>query len=248
MRPPLFLVNAIERILYLSTGRRQSACPVTASMCKRLDGSVLILAAGMSRSASTWLYNAARLLLCSSPTIAQDFSCGWVDDLRKIPKKRYMLIKLHGYDQRLVNQATKVLYSYRDIRDVLASIQRKYGHAPTMERADHEVQQHELWTGVADFVIRYESMLSNKKRIVDQLAQTLGVEFFDSTAIVEEIEQLDYTSDGPRNRIYHEVNLLHAGHMTDGRHGAWKSAGDDALFRRIEEKHLPLIQAMQQIE
>ena len=43
---------------------------------------------GMRRSASTWLYNAARLLLSSSPSILQQFSCGWIGDWKKIPKKR----------------------------------------------------------------------------------------------------------------------------------------------------------------
>jgi hypothetical protein len=238
MRPPSSLMRVAKTLLYLSTGRRRPALPVSASLCKKLEGSTLILAAGMSRSASTWLYNAARLLLCSSPEIAKSFSCGWVGDLQIIPKKRFMLIKLHGYDRLLINQAASIVYSYRDIRDSLASGQRKYGHAPTMERADRLVEQHKLWSGVAEFSMRYEDMLSDKVSVVEQLAQTLDVKNYDSTAIVEEIEQLDYTSEGPKNRNYHEVNLLHDGHLTDGRNGAWKSSGNESLYREIEKKHL----------
>ncbi len=231
------ITRVFKKALLIASSRFRAPRPVSDSIIETLAGSEVILVAGMSRSASTWLYNATRLVLCSSDERANDFSCGWVDDLQKIPKKRCMLIKLHAYDQGLVDSASTILYSYRDIRDSLASSQRKYGHTPTMQRADSFAEQYEKWVGVTDFTMRYESMLINKKGFVEQVAETLGVESLDSTAIVEEIEQLDYQIEGPRNERYHEVNLLHQGHLTDGRHGAWKTGGNEELFARIEQKH-----------
>lgn len=214
MPPPRFLIRAAKQILNSTTGQSRVMCPVPASWCQRLEDSVLILAAGMPRSASTWLYNAARLLLCSSPETARNFSCGWVGDLRTIPKKRSMLIKLHEFDSGLVTQSTKILYSSRDIQKALASSQRKFGNAPTQERANYFARQEEQWTEVADFVMRYETMLSNKTDVIERLAQTLSVQDYDSKAITRELEQLDYTSEGPKNRTYHKVNLFHRGHRT----------------------------------
>ena len=86
-----------------------------------LNDSALILAAGMQRSASAWLYNAARLLLTSSPSVAEQFSCGWIGDWEQIPKKNYMLIKVHDFNKSLAGQSKCILYSFRDIRDVIAS-------------------------------------------------------------------------------------------------------------------------------
>ena len=238
MKSPFSLVRVAKTLYYLSTGRRRPVFPVSTSMCRELKNSSVILAAGMSRSASTWLYNAARLLVSGSPEQAKEFSCGWVGDLKTLPKKRIMLIKLHGFDQRLVDLADKIVYSHRDIRDSLASSERKFGHAPSMERADRLVRLHEQWIGVADFVMGYEAMQSNKVNTVVQLAGALQIENFDSRAIVDEIDQLDYSSPGPKNRYYHEVNLLHAGHFTNGGNGVWRSSGKDELFREIEKKHL----------
>jgi len=214
MKISYFLSRVVKQILYSTTGQARAVCPVPASWCQRLEGSVVILAAGMPRSASTWLYNAARLLLCSSPETTKNFSCGWIGDLKTIPKKRFMLIKLHGFDSGLVNQATKVLYSSRNIPDALASSQRKFGNVPTRERADCFAQQEEQWTEIADFVMRYEVMLSNKTDIIERLAETLDIQNYDSEAIIIELEQLDYTNEGPKNRTYHQVNLFHRGHRT----------------------------------
>src|SRR5210317_631864 len=108
-----------------------------------LNDSALILAAGMQRSASTWLYNAARLVLTSSPSVAEKFSCGWIGDWQQIPKQNYMLIKIHEFNKSLADQSKYILYSFRDIRDVIASGMRKFGWIPSLEVADNLINQHE---------------------------------------------------------------------------------------------------------
>jgi hypothetical protein len=45
---------------------------------------IIIFSAGMQRSGSTWLYNAARLLLTNSPLTREITSYGWIGDLPTI--------------------------------------------------------------------------------------------------------------------------------------------------------------------
>ena len=125
-----------------------------------------------------------------------------------------MLIKLHEYDTRLVDMATKVLCSYRDIDESLASSYRKFGQPPTQQRAENLVKQYGRWNQVADYVMPYEELLSNKPGILKGLAMALDIQNYDSQAILEELDQLGYMSKGPKNDIYHEVNLFHRGHRT----------------------------------
>jgi hypothetical protein len=202
-----------------------------------LNDSALILAAGMQRSASTWLYNAARLLLTSSPSVAEQFSCGWIGDWKQIPKKNYMLIKVHDFNKSFADQSKCILYSFRDIRDVLASGIRKFGWIPSLEAADNIIIQHEQWMNVADLVMRYETMLQDKENIITDLARLFDIKNVDPAGIANSIEQLNYQSQGDKNEMYHKTNLYHSGHITDGRHGSWKGLIDLDLIQKIEEKH-----------
>jgi len=202
-----------------------------------LNDSALILAAGMQRSASTWLYNAARLLLTSSPSVAEQFSCGWIGDWEQIPKKNYMLIKVHDFNKSLVDHSKYILYSFRDIRDVIASGIRKFGWVPSEKVADNLIIQHERWMKEADLVMRYETMLHNKESIINDLARLFDIKNVDPAGIANSIEELNYQSQGDKNDMYHKTNLYHSGHITDGRHGSWKGLIDTALIQKIEEKH-----------
>ncbi|HEY9841205.1 MAG: hypothetical protein ACAI44_30995 [Candidatus Sericytochromatia bacterium] len=199
--------------------------------------SQLILSAGMGRAGSTWLFNAARLLLCSSPTIAQQLSFGWVGDLPKIPLRRYMLLKIHDYHPQLVAQSSTILYSYRDIRDVIASMARKFGRTPQLGDADHLVAQFRLWMPVAQFVMRYEDMLSDKQSIIAGMAAALGRNGVDPAAILAELEAMSFASPGEKGASYHVTNLYHPGHITDGRHGSWRDVLDPALAQAILARH-----------
>jgi hypothetical protein len=196
----------------------------------------MILAAGMNRSGSTWLYNAARLLLMTKYSGSGGFSCGWIDDFKGIPKKRCMLVKLHEYDVAMVALADVVLYSYRDVRDVLASARRVWGAAPSLVAADHHIEQCRAWMEVADLVVRYES-IAEPMPVLRQLAQVLDVKSADLTTLAQELDRLSYDSGGPKGALYHGENLMQPGHRTDGRHGSWVGAVDQPLIRQIEDKH-----------
>lgn len=199
--------------------------------------SKLIIAAGMPRSGSTWLYNAIRLVLVSSPFIKDNFSCGWIGDWRDIAKKEYMLVKVHEFENEMANEAEFIIYSYRDIRDAMASSLRKFGKIPSIEYADHLILMHEKWINVANTIISYDNILTEKLNIISELAHLFGVHLANPSTIVKDIETLSYESNGTRNHIYHNVNLFHKNHITNGRPGSWVDYLDADLASKIEISH-----------
>lgn len=227
--------------------------------------SSLILSAGMPRSGSTWLYNALRLLLLERHPGPGQLACGWVGDLARLPPAPCRLVKLHEYDATLAAQASFVVWSFRDLRDAMASQFRKFGTPPTLGLADYLIAQDARWTARADHVMRYEDLLSDPAGEVQRLAQALDLhlgaaasETADSVgadaslgapgaqaslstaraqALVDTLARLSYDSDGPRNDTYNELTLLHRGHVTDGRAGSWPQGLPAALEREIAERH-----------
>ncbi|KKD38073.1 hypothetical protein [Limnoraphis robusta] len=201
--------------------------------------SQLIVAAGMMRSGSTWLYNATRLVLSSSPTIKENLSCGWSGDWKDklIPEKQYTLIKIHDFNPGIVERADVIVYSYRDVRDAMASALRIFGNPPSLESADYLIRMHEKWIEVADLVVPYDSILNEKNRVIEKLAQVCDVGSVNALAIVEEIDSLSYNSEGEKDDVHHKTNLFHPNHITDGGHGYWMNYLDRDLVKQIETKY-----------
>jgi hypothetical protein len=192
----------------------------------------IILSAGMPRSGSTWLFNAARLLLRRAE--GDGLSSGWVEDWPTLPPGRTLLLKVHDFDAPLARRADVVLYSYRDVRDVLASSKRKFGTPPSVEAARRLLEQDCEWRKAARLVMRYESMLADPAAVVKELAEVLQVRDVDPAAVAEEVRGLDARE--PPSGGYDRETLLHPGHITDGRHGSWEGWLDADLLRRIQEQ------------
>jgi hypothetical protein len=199
---------------------------------------VLFLAAGMQRSGSTWLYNAARLILAHSPEISRQFSFGSLGDLKVIPAKPYMLIKLHEFNKYLAEKSDVILYSYRDIRDVVASLKRKFDSVPTLELSDYLVAQDEKWSAIANYTMRYEDMLHDKATVISNLISELNQQdVMNATDVLTQLEKLSYESPGSKGSIYHNTNQYHQGHITDGRHRSWDGQIGPGLIAQIEKRH-----------
>jgi hypothetical protein len=189
----------------------------------------IVLSAGMPRSGSTWLFNAARLLLRRAE--GDGLSSGWVGDWPSLQQGRTVLLKLHDFDAPLVRRADVVLYSYRDVRDVLASSKRKFGTPPSVEAAKRLLEHDRRWRQAARLVMRYESMLADPAAVVKELAEVLEIRNVNSAAVVEEIRALDASATAGG---YDRETLLHPGHVTDGRHGSWDGWLDGDLLRQVE--------------
>ncbi|MBF2098628.1 MAG: hypothetical protein IGQ88_09660 [Gloeomargaritaceae cyanobacterium C42_A2020_066] len=119
----------------------------------------------------------------------------------------------------------------------MASSFRKFGYAQSIEDADYLVNLHEQWMTVAGFVISYESILSEKREVIDALAGILGVCDIDPSKVERQIDGLSYEDPGPKNEFYHRVNLYHKGHRTHGGTGSWANCLDPILVKEVEAKH-----------
>jgi len=201
---------------------------------------IAILSAGMQRSGSTWMYNATRLLLMHSPLTREITGYGWIGDLSKLPMKKIMLLKIHWFSQNVLDLVLPeiILYSYRDLRDALASIKRIWNQEPSLELADRLIQSDQQWRSHAHFIMRYESMMSDKEGTLLALSDMLKINGDNKIQeILAEIDALRYENAGDKKPLYHMENLLYEGHITDGRHGSWKGIIDDALLEQIERKY-----------
>ena len=131
-----------------------------------------------------------------------------------------------------------ILYSYRDLRDVLASIKRIWNHEPSMELADRLIHNDCQWRKHAHFIMRYESMIEDREGTLLKLSNFIGInDNSDIHEIMAKIYALKYEDPGDKKPLYHMENLLYKGHITDGRHGSWKGLLDKKLLDQIERKY-----------
>jgi hypothetical protein len=193
--------------------------------------STIVLSAGMPRSGSTWLYNAARLLLRAKE--GSRLGCGWIGDWQSMPRKSVMLLKCHDYQWLLTQRAAIVLYSFRDVRDALASNKRKFATEPTLDLTRTWLDHDRRWRKSADHVLRYETMLGNPEAALKNLAQVLEVADAPIAELAQELKGL-HARVGARKFDYHPENLLHPEHVTDGRPLSWHGWLTSDLVRRLE--------------
>jgi len=202
-----------------------------------LGNNALIIAAGMPRSASTWLYNAARLVLCTNVEIDRNLSIGWIRDWARLRDTPYRLIKAHNFQPVFVERALFTLYSFRDLRDALASMKRGLDREPSVKLADALIKQYYQWSEKADVVVRYETMLENREQTIRALADLFGISGIAPVAIIEQLDSLAERSKEQKSRTYHNISLYHKHHITDGRHGSWVDTLDSSFVKHIEEKY-----------
>jgi hypothetical protein len=119
-----------------------------------------------------------------------------------------------------------VLTSHRDLRDVAASLVRKFGSEAPLASLRETVDHHAKWTRVAAFDLRYEDLLKDEKGQVERVAGALrlpaaALAGLDYAALAHEIGREKFDAKRSTAERYDAVNLLHDGHVTDGRHGSW---------------------------
>ncbi len=193
-----------------------------------------VLSAGASRSGSTWLFNVARVMV--SRQAGEDCGSGWWKDITDLSAAGNMVIKIHGYRPKYIRWASHVLYSYRDLRDVLASRTRIWNVQPTMKFADDYVMRHKKFCDRADMIVPFESLLQDKVALVREMSNVLGIANVDFDSIDEEVRLLSHKKSAD-SRQHDKENLYHKGHITDGGSGTWVGQIDPGLILAIEEKH-----------
>ncbi len=198
----------------------------------------LVLAAGMQRSGSTWLYNAARLIL--SRQEPQVYGC-WVDDFdpARSDITPVTIVKIHSIDLGWAERADVILTCHRDLRDVAASM-RDMGWADddnAVKRVTNARTCHEFWSKRADADLAYSLIRERPTDAIVSIAETLETRVSADQArqIAEAIDAL--SAREPESR-YDSVTLLHRQHRRHGARDRWKDSLDPELAQRIADENI----------
>jgi len=198
---------------------------------------MIYVCAGMYRSGSTWLYNAMRHTLEAAGV--KNLAAGWASEKAKLLTHENALVKIHEFDPALASRDNVVLVSHRDLRDVAASLTRKFKKPATIETVREGLDAYTKWAAVAAYDLRYETLLRDKESELRRIARCLRipaavVDQLPYEAILKKIESEKFSEERSTGEGFDSVNLLHEGHMTDGRHGSWKETLPAELVTEIE--------------
>lgn len=182
----------------------------------RAKGVVLVW--GIPRSGTTLVYNLARFALESASV--PGLVSGWDGDLHKRDIGEFYLIKTHEPPNAVLKAANKTIFTYRDPRDSLVSVQRKFGDTPTLEMARWYVDICQRGIPKADLVLRFETMTSDVGKTARHVIDTLELDV-DPDSVVASLPPSD-TSPG-NGEGYDPVTLMHGGHRTGTASGAWRN-------------------------
>jgi hypothetical protein len=159
---------------------------------------------------------------------------------------QFMVFKAHlclpDLRRECLNNEAKVIYSYRDIRDVAVSAMRKFemtfDDLINKEWLDQAIDDYYQWTSMPDVLIsRYETFHSNLVKETRKISDFLKIPLSEQT--VEHIGR-DFQMDRQKERmlrlrppdigisgreelVFDPRELLHWNHVHDGQVGAWKT-------------------------
>lgn len=142
---------------------------------------MLVLCSGMQRSGSTLQYELVKKILNFYEKSFVEYGYAQIGDENSVlnflgeEKAEFHLVKTH--DLLDLNEVKKVvIYSWRDIRDVAASIKNKFGKKDKilLTTIDQCVEEHYKIISSADIVQIYNSLVNNKPKCIEELAVILG--------------------------------------------------------------------------
>jgi hypothetical protein len=143
---------------------------------------MLVLCSGMQRSGSTLQYELVKKILISCEKSFIEYGYAESGDeeniLNFLGRKTadFYLVKTHDFLD--INEVNKVvIYSWRDIIDVAASIKNKFGKKDKilLTTLDQCVGEHYKIIKIADVVQVYSYLINDKTRCLLELAESLGV-------------------------------------------------------------------------
>jgi len=195
----------------------------------------LILCAGIPRSGSTWLYNAARL---GCTLVGNgDVHAAWIDDYDAASPAAWHVVKVHDAAPDLEQRAHAVLTSRRDLRDIAASAARRGwvdGDAGMLDLLGRVVAQHDHWSRTAALEVVYADIETAPVRTAAAVLDAIGLDPDErhARAIVEGIEATGDPAAGEAG--YDPLTLLHPGHRASGGGGDYAVTLEPAMIERIE--------------
>lgn len=154
---------------------------------------------------------------------------GWISDIRRTPVRPVCLVKTHQIGI-LYLRASRIFYSYRDVRDALVSSQRKFGLRPSIELCRAWIMEDMAVRKHACASFRYEDFAVNQKTTVERVAGVLGVNV-DTTTVFDSIPETSKKRSATVG--YDRKTLMHGGHATGTSAGTWRSVLDRRLLDSI---------------
>ncbi|HQF31086.1 MAG TPA: hypothetical protein PLJ34_06540 [Hyphomicrobiales bacterium] len=171
---------------------------------------VIIVAAGMPRSGSTWLFNAARLLLEAAGKPAH---AAWVEDYDPADPAGHHLVKVH-FESHLTFEPDVTLTTWRPFEECLASLVRMRWLDTDAEairsRYRHQKDVYDHWAARTDCEIDFADIVGAPEAAIAGIAEALAVPA-DAAArrrIAAALAALAAPESGP----YDKTTLLHPGH------------------------------------
>jgi hypothetical protein len=220
---------------------------------------MLVLCNGMPRSASTWSYNVVMALLRGT---GEEIHGGYDENLHRFlrtlpPSALHAAVKLHSLDGAGIGlaqlHAAKVVYTWRDLADAIASYMTMFGldfdRTLALMSSSLDLYQHHKRNGA--LILGYEAILRHAAESVASIAAYLGIATpYDRIAAiaeanslaktrekVNEIGSLDYGERLIRHEgtAYDPETLLNFAHIRDGGTGYGASRLNQTQLRRVAE-------------
>ncbi len=200
------------------------------------DSSITIVIAGMRHSGSTALFNILRLALKKSGI---EVLSGYSErlDIESVTKKtaQVCLIKTHELRDDVLQQATVIITTRRDLRNTVASaVRRKFAMVEriggVIEYAKYNRSLFEQWDNFSQYQFNYENFMEAPIAAIKQLLVALGVSNVNAEAIYKEIMTL------PTDQ--YNTTLLSPTHITDPkRMQNYKTTLTSEQIEAIEQQH-----------
>lgn len=203
-----------------------------------IPGKRLIVAAGMIRSGSTWLYNIARVRHQAAG--ARVYGT-WVADFdsRSARQADCVVVKVHEADPALADRADRVLTAHRDLRAVLRSAaDMGWPAAPeaALRMLSRATEAHTFWAERADIDLKYEDLMIDPGKAAGAVSRALG--FLDDggepARVAGAVAALNEPASG---HSYDPVTLLHLRHRSRAAVGDRNGVLAAALVREVERTY-----------
>lgn len=203
---------------------------------------MIVVVCGQHRSGSTLAWQIAHELLTTTRSVSSplrtDASRLWLHALRP---RHVRMVKVHFTPamskRHFPQRGARYIYTYRDPRDVVASLIRKGRYEPDHERRGstgvqaivrRELRGDAFWRTREDLWIgRYEDIVADVPGLVFSLAEFLRVPVDDATAarIIDHVSverQRERVADVRASGIDPSLRIT-SNHITHGQEGAWRT-------------------------
>lgn len=179
----------------------------------------LVICAGRGRSGSTLLYNLIRLTLIKS----LGRQCVYGNAHREYNKNnsaKYHVVKLHGYNKYLWENADYVFSSHRDEEDQKSSWRRHQKKQKGIVRStkeainfiEHDYNRYKKWAAHSKFIktFEFEDLIKNRWKIIKELCEIFNLNLDNSMkSVIYEVDSLN-----PPKKGYDPETCLTSQHFT----------------------------------